>query len=217
MKRQILKSLSTLCVSAMALFATSSLVVSCYDDGALWDAVEDVQGDVDELSKTIAEVQAKLEALTSRVDALYTLKFQVTTENELQYSFDGGTTWVSTGIDLAEECACPEVSLVDNGDTVTISVGEQSYTIEKPEVVKFEIVSGKQFFDYDETKSVVISASGIQSVFVAKYTPLSKMVVFLFIIPFSRSLSHLAPKKLGKCSLYSEEPGSLLNLRDLCY
>jgi len=168
MKRQILKSLSTLCVSAMALFATSSLVVSCYDDGALWDAVEDVQGDVDELSKTIAEVQAKLEALTSRVDALYTLKFQVTTENELQYSFDGGTTWVSTGIDLAEECACPEVTLVDNGDTVTISVGEQSYTIEKPEVVKFEIVSGKQFFDYDETKSVVISASGIQSVFVAK-------------------------------------------------
>lgn len=168
MKRQILKSLSTLCVSAMALFATSSLVVSCYDDDALWDAVEDVQGEVDELSKTIADVKAKLEALTSRVDALYTLKFQVTTENELQYSFDGGTTWVSTGIDLAEECACPEVTLVDNGDSVTISVGEQSYTIEKPEVVKFEILSGKQFFDYDETKEIVLSAKGIQSVFVAK-------------------------------------------------
>lgn len=164
MKRQILKSLSTLCVSAMALFATSSLVVSCYDDGALWDAVEDVQGDVDELSKTIAEVQAKLEALTSRVDALYTLKFQVTTENELQYSFDGGTTWVSTGIDLAEECACPEVTLVDNGDTVTISVGEQSFTIEKPEEIVFEIRAGKVYFESEGTQTVVIKTSGIEDI-----------------------------------------------------
>lgn len=155
MKRQILKSLSTLCVSAMALFATSSLVVSCYDDGALWDAVEDVQNDVKDL-------QAKLEALTSKVDALYTLKFQVTAANELQYSFDGGTTWVSTGVDLTE--GCDDVSLVDNGDSVTITVGEQSFTIEKPEEIVFEIRAGKVYFESEGEQTIAIKSSGIEDV-----------------------------------------------------
>lgn len=155
MKRQILKSLSTLCVSAMALFATSSLVVSCYDDGALWDAVEDVQNDVKDL-------QAKLEALTSKVDALYTLKFQVTAANELQYSFDGGATWVSTGVDLTE--GCDDVSLVDNGDSVTITVGDQSFTIEKPEEIVFEIRAGKVYFESEGTMVVNIKSSGIEDV-----------------------------------------------------
>lgn len=153
MKRQIMKSLSTLCVSAMALFAASSLVVSCYDDGALWDAVEDVQNDVKEL-------QTKLEALTSKVDALYTLKFQVTAANELQYSFDGGANWVSTGVDLTE--GCDDVSLVDNGDSVTITVGEQSFTIEKPEEIVFEIRAGKVYFESEGEQTIAIKSSGIE-------------------------------------------------------
>lgn len=164
MKRQIMKSFSALCVSAMALFAASSLVVSCYDDSKLWDEVENLDSRV----KAIEELKSNLETLTARVDALYTLKFQVTTDNALQYSFDGGTTWVSTGIVLAEDCTCPEVSLVDNGSSVTITVGEESFTIEKPEVVKFEILSGKQFFEYGQTKEVILAAKGIKSVFVAK-------------------------------------------------
>ena len=158
MKRQIMKSFSALCVSAMALFAASSLVVSCYDDSKLWDEVENLDSRV----KAIEELKSTLETLTARVDALYTLKFQVTTDNALQYSFDGGTTWVSTGIVLAEDCTCPEVSLVDNGSNVTITVGEESFTIEKPEEITFEIRSGKVYFASEATQTVTIKTSGIE-------------------------------------------------------
>ena len=178
MKRQILKSLSALCVSAMALFAASSLVVSCYDDSKIWDEMEDVKGDISDVKAEIEALKTTLASLTSKVDGLYTLTFQVTSDNKLQYSFDG-TTWNDTGVVIpsectcepvepAEPCDCVAVSLVDNGDSVTITVGEQSFTIVKPEIVKFEILSGKQFFDYDQTKEVVLSAKGIKSLFIAK-------------------------------------------------
>lgn len=181
MKRQILKSLSALCVSAMALFAASSLVVSCYDDSKLWDEMDDVKGEISDVKAEIEALKTALANLTSKVDGLYTLTFQVTSDNELQYSFDG-TTWKNTGVVIpsectcepaepaepAEPCDCVAVSLVDNGDSVTITVGDQSFTIEKPEIVKFEILSGKQFFDYGQTKEVVLSAKGIKSVFIAK-------------------------------------------------
>ena len=129
MKRQFMKGLMALCVGVMTLGASSSLFVSCdkYDDSALREQIESLDKRVQNLESLITN----LEALTARVDALYTLKFQVTTENELQYSFDGGKTWTSTGIVLATQCdhECPEVSLVDNGDSVTIKVGSEEFTI----------------------------------------------------------------------------------------
>ena len=150
MKRQIMKSLSAFCTSVMMLVAASSLVVSCYDDSALWDELEEVQGELDGIDqrlKNLETLKSQLEALTARVDALYTLKFQVADNNELQYSFDGGKTWNGTSIILAAECdcepcnhecppcqyvpcdhECPEVSLVDNGDSVTIKVGDAEFT-----------------------------------------------------------------------------------------
>ena len=166
MKRQIMKSLSALCVSAMALFAASSLVVSCYDDSKLWDEVEKLDNRV----KDLESLKANLEALTARVDALYTLKFQVTTDNALQYSFDNGATWVNTNVVIPAECDCEapapcdclKVSLVDNGDSVTITVGEQSFTIEKPEEIAFEIRSGKVYFASEGTQTVAIKSSGIE-------------------------------------------------------
>ena len=174
MKRQFMKGLMSLCAGVMTLCAASSLFVSCYDDTALQEQISAL----DKRVQNLESVLKQLEELTARVDALYTLKFQVTTENELQYSFDGGNTWVSTGIVLATQCEhecppcqyvpcdheCPEVSLVDNGDSVTIKVGDAEFTIEKPEQIVFEIRAGKVYFESEGTMQVAIKSSGIEDI-----------------------------------------------------
>ena len=159
-------------MSVMTLFAASSLVVSCYDDSKLWDEMNDVKEQLTTLDQKIEAVKAQLETLAASVDGLYTLTFQASSSNELQYSFDGGKTWKGTGINLAEECdapctapcECPKVSLVDNGDTVTITVGNQSYTIEKPKEIAFEIRAGKVYFESEGTVTVAIKSLGIEDV-----------------------------------------------------
>ena len=169
MKRQFMKGLMALCAGVMTLGAASSLFVSCdkYDDTDLRNQISQL----DERVKNLEALKTQLETLTARVDALYTLKFQVTENNELQYSFDGGKTWTSTGVVLAEQCAheCPEVALVDNGDSVTIKVGESEFTIEKPEQVSFEIRAGKVYFQSEGTATVAIKSSGIEDITVISY------------------------------------------------
>ena len=176
MKRQFMKGLMALCVGVMTLGASSSLFVSCdkYDDSELREQIDAL----DKRVQNLESVLKQLEELTARVDALYTLKFQVTTENELQYSFDGGNTWISTGIVLATQCEhectpcqcvpcdheCPEVSLVDNGDSVTIKVGDAEFTIKKPEQIVFEIRAGKVYFESEGTMQVAIKSSGIEDI-----------------------------------------------------
>ena len=157
MKRQFMKGLMSLCAGVMTLCAASSLFVSCYDDSALQEQVGALDSRVQQLEKLLTQ----LEELTARVNALYTLDFQVTAENELQYSFDG-KTWVSTGISLDE--GCPEVSLVDNGETVTIKVGDKEFTIEKPEEIMFELRAGKLYFSSEATSTVAIKSSGIDDI-----------------------------------------------------
>ena len=176
MKRQIMKGLMAFCAGVMTLCAASSLFVSCdmYDDSELREQISALDTRV----KNLEALKEQLAALTARVEALYTLTFQVTTENELQYSFDGGKTWKSTGIVLATQCEhdcppcqyvpcdheCPEVSLVDNGDTVTIKVGDAEFTIEKPQQIVFELRAGKVFFQSEGTATVAIKSSGIDDI-----------------------------------------------------
>ena len=167
-----MKSLKALCTGVMTFCVASFCFTSCYDDSALnarLDEVEDELSSLDERVKAIEALKGQLTDLTARVDALYTLEFQVSDSNELQYSFDGGTTWVSTGVVLAEECTCEvpepctckEVSLVDNGDSVTITVGDQSFTIEKPEEIVFDIRAGKVYFASEGTQKIAIKTSGV--------------------------------------------------------
>lgn len=176
MKRQFVKSLCAFCTGVMTLVAASSLVVSCYDDSALREDLEEMKGELSELDARLQAIEAlkdQLTALTARVDALYTLQFQVSDNNELQYSFDG-KDWKGTGIILAEECdapcecvpvdpcSCPEVSLVDNGDSVTIKVGDAEFTIEKPQEIVFEIRAGKLYFESEGTQTVAVKTVGIE-------------------------------------------------------
>ena len=177
MKRHFMMGLKALCTGVMTLCVASLSFTSCYDDSALNAEVDELGDKVTALDARLQAVEAltaKLEALTAHVEALYTLKFQVTATNELLYSFDGGTTWVNTGITLAKElectcepaqpCTCVKVALVDNGDSVTITVGEQSFTIEKPEEIVFEIRAGKVYFESEGTMTVGIKSSGIEDV-----------------------------------------------------
>ena len=176
MKRHFMKGLMALCAGVMTLCAASSLFVSCdkYDDSELREQISAL----DKRVQNLEAIKSQLEALTQRVDALYTLKFQVGDNNELQYSFDGGKTWISTGVVLAEQCdhecppcqyvpcdhECPEVSLVDNGDSVTIKVGDAEFTIQKPEQIVFEIRAGKVYFESEGTQVVAIKSSGIEDI-----------------------------------------------------
>jgi len=186
MKRHFMKSLMALCAAAMAFCAASSLFVSCdkYDDTELREQIKDL----DERLTAIENLKGQLADLVAKVDALYTLQFQVSDSNELQYSFDGGKTWKGTGIILVDECdhecpeptppcdcvpvdpcSCPEVSLVDNGDTVTIKVGDAEFTIEKPQEIVFEIRAGKVYFESEGTQKVAIKSSGIDDITVMSY------------------------------------------------
>lgn len=178
-----MKSFCAFCTGVMTLVAASSLVVSCYDDSDLRAEIENVKGELDGLDarlKAIEGLKDQLAALTARVDALYTLQFQVSDANELQYSFDG-KDWKGTGIILAGECdcpeptppcdctpvdpcTCPEVSLVDNGDSVTIKIGDAEFTIEKPQEIVFELRAGKLYFESEGTMTVNIKSSGIEDV-----------------------------------------------------
>ena len=176
MKRHFMKGLMAFCAGVMTLCAASSLFVSCdkYDDSELREQISAL----DKRVQNLETLKSQLEALTQRVDALYTLKFQVGNNNELQYSFDGGKTWISTGVVLAEQCdhecppcqyvpcehECPEVSVVDNGDTVTITIGDASFTIEKPVEIVFEIRAGKVYFESEGTQVVAIKSSGIEDI-----------------------------------------------------
>ena len=159
-----MKGLAALCAGVMTLGASSSLFVSCdkYDDTELREQLSAL----DKRVQNLESLKAQLEALVARVDALYTLTFQVADNNELQYSFDGGKTWTGTGVILAEQCdhECPEVSLVDNGDSVTITVGDASFTIEKPQEIVFELRAGKLYFESEATLTVNIKSSGVEDI-----------------------------------------------------
>ena len=182
MKKTFLASLRAFCVGAIALFAA----VSCYDDSMINQELNDLK---DRVTK-VETLFAKLDELTKRVDALYTLEFREADTKELQYSFDGGQNWNHTGIFLAKETECqyvpcdhecppcqyvpcdhecPEVSLVDNGDTVTIKVGDAEFTFEKPQEVVFEIRAGKVYFESEGTATVAIKSAGIDDITVISY------------------------------------------------
>ena len=182
MKRQFMKSLMAFCTGVMTLVAASSLVVSCYDDSALREDLEDLEGAIEGIDTRLKALEA-LKDVTAGVDALYTLQFQVSDSNELQYSFDG-KEWKGTGVYLAEECdcepvppcdhecppcqyvpcdhECPEVSVVDDGETVTIKIGDAEFTIEKPQEIVFEIRAGKVYFESEGTQTVAVKTEGVE-------------------------------------------------------
>ncbi len=92
-------------------------------------------------------------------------EFTFKVENaKVYFSSDNGKTWKETGATVVDPCTCPKVELVDNGDSVTIKVGEASFTIEKPEEIVFELRAGKLYFASEGVQKVAIKSSGIEDV-----------------------------------------------------
>lgn len=161
------------CASAAVALA---LVVSCteyvpYDDTEIREQISDLDRRlqaVEALNQAVADLQ-------DQIDGIHTLQFQVSADNEILYSMDGGKTWVSTGVFLPEMPEIPEAedclveSVVDNGSYITFILSDGStFDVEKVEVVKFEILSGKQFFNSLETKKIPVDAKGMGTAMVAK-------------------------------------------------
>lgn len=170
------KFFSLLCALAAVSFVAT---VSCskfepYDDSEIKEQISALDKRlqaVEALNKTVADLQ-------SQIDGIHTLQFQVSADNEIQYSFDGGQTWTSTGVylpvmpeipEIPEPTVCLVSSVVDNGDYITFTLSDgTTFDVEKVEVVKFEILSGKQFFSSLETKSIPVVEKGMGTAMVAK-------------------------------------------------
>ena len=85
----------------MLLFCATAGLTSCYDDDDLWSAVDDLQGRVESIEKTVKEANADIDALKLLVDALNSKVTIVSvTENEQGYSIvfsDGKTATITNG------------------------------------------------------------------------------------------------------------------------
>ena len=154
MKKTFLSAVKAMCAGVMTLCMASLTFVSCYDDSYLQNKVKDMEG-------RLAIVEELADALKGQVDAaLYTLEFQVSSSNELQYSFDGGKTWQATGVTATAGVSVADVE--DGDDTITFVFSDgSSFTIEKPIEVQFEIRSGKVYFAAAEQKTIKVLSSGI--------------------------------------------------------
>lgn len=164
------KGLRTLWACAMALCVVSAGFVSCSELDDLESKHNELADRVAALEQAQAKLVEDLAAAVESIDKLYTLSFSVNAENsELLYSFDGGETWTATGVYIYEPTECEVKGVVDNGDSVTITIGESQITINKPQEISFEIRAGKVYFASEETLSVSVKTSGIDDLSVMSY------------------------------------------------
>ena len=85
-------------------------------------------------------------------------------DGKVYFTADGGKTWVETGAVIVDPCTCPKVELVDNGDSVTIKVGDAEFTIEKPEEIVFDVKAGKVYVESEGSALVTIKTAGVDDV-----------------------------------------------------
>ena len=88
----------------------------------------------------------------------------------VEVSVNGGTSWVNTGIVIPEATVCGAIfTKVEDGEKeVTFWMGDESFTVSKVELVRFEIMAGKLYFDVEETKNVNVDLTGVKSAMLMK-------------------------------------------------
>ena len=96
------------------------------------------------------------------------LSFKVNPETGLlEVSYDG-KTYESTGVFVNDDTTFNVVEkFVDAEDYVILTVGGQEYQLPKVSPNYFEIVSGMQYFSYNETKNIPVNMNGVISYMVA--------------------------------------------------
>jgi len=94
------------------------------------------------------------------------IEFQVDPKTgELKYSLGG--QFVSTGAYVAGEAFSVVTNVVEGDGIVTITIGGVEYDLPLVSTNTFEIVSGKVFFNGEETKAIAIKLDGMVSSMVA--------------------------------------------------
>ena len=94
------------------------------------------------------------------------IEFQVDPQTgELKYSLGG--QFVSTGAYVAGETFSVVTNVVEGDGIVTLTIGGVEYDLPLVSTNTFEIVSGKVFFDGEETKAIAIKLDGMVSSMVA--------------------------------------------------
>ena len=98
------------------------------------------------------------------------LEFMVDPETgELLYSLDGGETWNYTGAYVADSEYTLVTSSYEQGENyVTLFIGGTEYTLPMLSKAQANLLAGKTYFTYGQTKAVSISVKDVKSGFVAK-------------------------------------------------
>lgn len=97
------------------------------------------------------------------------LSFKVDPETQVLYvSYDNGSNWESTGVTVNDETTFNVVEkFVDAEDHVVITVGGVDYELPKVSANYFEIVSGMQYFQPAQTKTMPVNMEGVISSMIA--------------------------------------------------
>ncbi len=92
-------------------------------------------------------------------------KFQVVEKEDgskvVEFSYDGGKTWIPTGSTVVDPCTKPEVSFEETADAITVFVGDESFVITKPAEIMFEIYPKEMVLPYMGSQSASFYVDGI--------------------------------------------------------
>lgn len=98
-----------------------------------------------------------------------TIEFQVASDGNLQYSVNDGE-WMNTGVNTSDisgqKYVINDVVVADDEKSVSITIGDAEYVLPiyaPEEAVVVKIKSGKQYFAYEEAKSVDVYLAGVSS------------------------------------------------------
>lgn len=172
-------------VVATAIIASMTLAASCsYDDGAINERVDKVEGDLAALTERVAALEKKLNdevaalkavldgnavvtEVTTDEDGNTTIKLSdgktITVLTGLQYRVvDGvlelsadGENWVA--VSVAPECVVAEV-VVNDDNTVTIKLAnDEEFTVVKAELIEFGTTRSSLYVLPDETKEITVT------------------------------------------------------------
>ena len=138
----------TLADGSKVVVSANGVVTIVTEDGKDYWAVVDKDGKVTNLGIAVGH------ELTFEVDPA---------TGELMVNGEG------TGAYVTVESAYVLGGVVETEDSVTITVGDKTYTLAKKSPTEFEIVSGKVYFNPLESKTLSFVVEGVKSTLVASY------------------------------------------------
>lgn len=156
------KTFLTFCVAALSLLAVSSC-------GKIWDEFDSVNAEIEALKAKVTALENKLNEEVARINAALDVElvFSVDPETfEVSVSYDGGQTFVATGIIANDNLV--EIEWEEGSDEIILVVGGTAYSIPVYKEDASSIVPGRAnfFLHYEGVKSVELTATDITEFYV---------------------------------------------------